>query len=323
MSEAEQSVSMQDLYTLNPNNIYLNKVDQSQQPLLDGKLAFYDFQNGLTVHTVDTNESRDGQVVFEVPPGVSFNFLFEGEIHFSLGAQQHHFEQYDAHSVKGVMLIAHEAEVLTRYLKRGARVKKVNVFIGRDWLQQRCAILPDDVFFSGLFNSPGIYQWQPRKTTVALAKRLLNAKQQHTLAHHLLVEQLAVSIAAECLEGAFQVIDQPVTTQQAVVELPAQLKSKVDACLHQPDSLVQIAEKLNVSVSTLQRRFKRDYGVNIACYIKQRRLMLAKQALLAGHTSIGEVAFESGYKHASNFIAAFKKQFGATPAAYIKAHTRQ
>ncbi|PHS22613.1 MAG: hypothetical protein COA83_11460 [Methylophaga sp.] len=53
-------------------------------------------------------------------------------------------------------------------------------------------------------------------------------------------------------------------------------KMTLDNCLNGFDTLAEIAQRLNMSVSTLQRQFKRCYGMNISIYIKQRRMDTAK-----------------------------------------------
>ena len=42
-------------------------------------------------------------------------------------------------------------------------------------------------------------------------------------------------------------------------------------------------------------------------YIRGQKLGIARKALEAGKMSVGEIAYQAGYKHSSNFAIAFKK----------------
>ena len=87
-----------------------------------------------------------------------------------------------------------------------------------------------------------------------------------------------------------------------------------------PVSLEEIANTIGLSISTLQRRFKKDYGTTVVDYIRQKRLEKARTAIAINGLSIGEAAYQAGYNHSSNFITAFKKRFNITPASLLKSH---
>lgn len=48
---------------------------------------------------------------------------------------------------------------------------------------------------------------------------------------------------------------------------------------------------------------------------RQRRLELARDALLSRRVSIDDAAGLAGYKHRSNFATTFKRRFGAPPGS--------
>ncbi|AQU84195.1 MULTISPECIES: helix-turn-helix transcriptional regulator [unclassified Halomonas] len=79
-------------------------------------------------------------------------------------------------------------------------------------------------------------------------------------------------------------------------------------------TLQRLADRAAMSPSTLLRHFKMAYGLAPIDYLRKRRLSLARELLLCGH-SVQQAAHLSGYRHASNFITAFKKNYGISPGA--------
>jgi AraC-like DNA-binding protein len=53
-------------------------------------------------------------------------------------------------------------------------------------------------------------------------------------------------------------------------------------------------------------------------YLKRWRLALAAQALRSGKEAISRIAERSGYDSEAAFTRAFKREFGAPPAAWKK-----
>lgn len=78
--------------------------------------------------------------------------------------------------------------------------------------------------------------------------------------------------------------------------------------------LGDLARQAAMSPSTLVRRFRAAYGLTPIDYLRRRRLGLARELLLTGH-SVQQAAHLSGYGHASNFITAFRRAFGVSPGA--------
>ena len=79
--------------------------------------------------------------------------------------------------------------------------------------------------------------------------------------------------------------------------------------LFRPSNLARLC---GVSVRTLQRHFKKNYGLTVSEWLRMTRMREAYQRLKNGQT-VKEVAYSLGYKQLSHFSADFKKYFGAAP----------
>ncbi|MCR5411261.1 MAG: AraC family transcriptional regulator [Lachnospiraceae bacterium] len=78
-------------------------------------------------------------------------------------------------------------------------------------------------------------------------------------------------------------------------------------------SVEELAGKVKLNRTTLQRVFKQMYGVTIFEYRTQARMQESKNLLVDNDLTVTEIAGLCGYSNASKFSAAFKKYFGLTP----------
>ncbi|MEV4803231.1 helix-turn-helix transcriptional regulator [Nonomuraea sp. NPDC049421] len=84
--------------------------------------------------------------------------------------------------------------------------------------------------------------------------------------------------------------------------------------------LAEWAERLHVSVKTLQRDFAREFGMP---YSKVRtKLRLSTSRVLLETRPVTEVAHRVGYSSPSAVITAFTREYGCTPGRYADRLTR-
>lgn len=80
-----------------------------------------------------------------------------------------------------------------------------------------------------------------------------------------------------------------------------------------------LAEQVFFSSKQLTRKLKALTGFSTAKYIKEVKLIKAKDLLEEGSgESISEIAYKSGFDSLTTFSAIFKKRFGAPPSKYLK-----
>ena len=81
----------------------------------------------------------------------------------------------------------------------------------------------------------------------------------------------------------------------------------------------EIAEHFHISISTLNRLFKKYVQLSPYAYLKNKKLAFAEKLLVKGY-SVTEACFQTGFTDCSRFIKFFKERYGTTPLQYVKHH---
>lgn len=79
-----------------------------------------------------------------------------------------------------------------------------------------------------------------------------------------------------------------------------------------------IAQKMLMSISTLERWTKKIYNMTPKQYIQNTKLTKAEICLRQRLTSVNEIAYTLGFSSVSYFCLSFKKKYGKTPKAYMR-----
>ncbi len=78
----------------------------------------------------------------------------------------------------------------------------------------------------------------------------------------------------------------------------------------------ELADKFDLSVRSLNRRFKLATGKTPLKYLQEIRIGTARDLLQTTNLSISEIAYRVGYQDLGHFSSLFKKTFNATPHDY-------
>lgn len=99
-------------------------------------------------------------------------------------------------------------------------------------------------------------------------------------------------------------------------ELPyAAFDAHIEQYAAYPLQVADLARLAGLSSARLHARFMAERGVTPMDYIRQRRLLRARQLLQGTALPIGEIASRVGYSSQSAFAAAVLKAFGRSPGA--------
>lgn len=114
------------------------------------------------------------------------------------------------------------------------------------------------------------------------------------------------------LEASAKATDTPKTIELSLKKLHKELH-------HDPGldwNQTVMAEHMNISVSYLQKLYKKQFGISFMEDLVQSRLEKAVMLLTTTDLQIGEIAEQCGYHHATHFMRQFKAKMGVTPSEY-------
>ncbi|MBW4550162.1 MAG: AraC family transcriptional regulator [Aphanocapsa sp. GSE-SYN-MK-11-07L] len=88
--------------------------------------------------------------------------------------------------------------------------------------------------------------------------------------------------------------------------------------LHQPPTLVELAEQAQLNEYTLKKGFKQVFGTTVFDYLLAYRLDQARQMLEQGQMRVSEVMAAVGMRDRHHFATVFRKKFGITPRELLR-----
>lgn len=83
-------------------------------------------------------------------------------------------------------------------------------------------------------------------------------------------------------------------------------------------TLEDVAQELNYSKFYISRMVTNTFGCNFRALINTYRVSMAQNLLVSSGKTVGEIAFECGFKNQSSFNRIFLKHSGITPSDYRK-----
>lgn len=94
---------------------------------------------------------------------------------------------------------------------------------------------------------------------------------------------------------------------------------QIEAMIHEDYSknytITELASMANMSASRFKTGFHIMFGQPVHQYILHKKMAYARRAIKEDALSLAQIARKCGYKYCTNFIAAFKKVYGYTPAS--------
>ena len=94
----------------------------------------------------------------------------------------------------------------------------------------------------------------------------------------------------------------------------------INSDLSQNHSISDLAAMANMSASRFKTGFRIIFGQPVYQYILHQKMAHAYNCIIEDELTLSQIARVCGYRHTTNFIAAFKKVYGYTPAS-IKPRT--
>jgi AraC family transcriptional regulator of arabinose operon len=103
------------------------------------------------------------------------------------------------------------------------------------------------------------------------------------------------------------------TDSAPISDLVLQADAWMAAHLDSKEPVARLCDYLNISQSSLYRRFRKEAGISPLERFQQLRMTEAKRLLAGGGSTVKEIAFDLGYAHFNDLSRAYRKHFGKSP----------
>lgn len=150
----------------------------------------------------------------------------------------------------------------------------------------------------------------------AIAEAAINSPMQ-SVSREMFLEGASLQIFAHIVH---QKLHEPVLGSVEETQALAKMSTLVDAVewlesdLKNPPTVKQLAIKTGLSPRSLNQGFKKLFNFTVTEWLNKKRMEAARVGILeAPELPLKVIADNVGYKHLSNFIIAFKREFGITP----------
>jgi len=289
----------------------------SDQDIVQGQFELRRLAGGVVVHTSNLIELVSLDSEKEMDARLTFLIVLEGVLELTVADRLHRAGLEPGERACCLTLPLTAQQPMQRRIRKGRRIRKVTIALEQAWFEQQGVDF--ERYLSQLGCQPNQpLRWRPSRRIVDLACGLLDSEVQNDpVLRNLTFEQQGLALVAELLQSLRDGKGQRSAAGAASIEATDQRLRSVIAAIDSRharlSSLDELAGEVGMSVSALQRLFKKYYGTTVADYLRQRRLIEAKEALEHAGISIGEASYLAGYNHTSNFISAFRRTFGKTP----------
>lgn len=274
-----------------------------------GEMHEQTLRGGLSLIATDVCNRVGYTATAEQRPGLSIRMMLDGQVDVQV-------PQREAFSLRaGTAMTSHHREpVEMRGVHPGSvRLCGVSLRIPAEF---DVDLLQQPALQQALQGSEvGCRHWAIPHTLVPALSQLFDSPWQGDLdalwREGLALQILAVGLQADDLHGA--------TTRALRAGQHARLERVRDFLREDPShehSLVELAQIACMSPSSLRRHFVQQYGCSVFDYLHEQRMHHAEQGLRERGWSVEQAAAATGYRHPSNFAAAFRKRFGLVPSRW-------
>ncbi len=141
------------------------------------------------------------------------------------------------------------------------------------------------------------------------------------LLHECKVIELLVHLAT-LLSNRKQLNDWLIPLSSGDLERIHAARTLLEQRMENPPTLSELSRTTGLNEFKLKRGFRQVFGTTPFGHLRTLRLEQARKYLETGEMNVYEACMAVGYSSLSNFIALFKKEFGATPGKMLQCSLR-
>lgn len=219
------------------------------------------------------------------------------------------------------ILIINNKEFHKAFVKKGVPYERIVIWLNPDYVK---SLNTDKTNLLGVFDSSLLYRNNLLRLDPETTEYIYATVDKLGIACNIDIfgsDILRISYIKELLVHLNRIykvsvgnsLEQDFTHNERVTEIIHYINQNLSEDL----SLEKLSSRFYLSKYHLLREFKKYTGYTIYKYITQKRLIMAKE-LLKDCKHVSDVCSKCGFGDYSNFIRAFKKEFGVSPKKYCK-----
>ncbi len=258
----------------------------------------------------------------EVPPVVEFHQHPFYEIFFFLSGNVNYIIEGRSYKLRpGDILLTSSSEIHRPDIFPGKPYERIVIWLADDFFEALHDFFDED--FTACFTDAALKDYRlirPDSGNIAylmqLCSQMSDAKRSKEMGSTALASAYLTQFLVYVSRAYY---DAPDSVKHDITENEKvnQLITYINENLCEELSLDQLACKFYISKYYLSRQFKQFTGLSLYQYIMKKRLSLARNMLRTG-SSVMDACLYCGFNDYSNFLKAFKREFGQNPRNYAK-----
>ena len=254
------------------------------------------------------------------PPEVAFHEHEFYEVFFFLSGNVDYVVEGRTYQLRpGDILLTNNRDIHRPEVRPGRPYERYVLWLETDFFQ-RLEDFGDDL--SACFNDAARKKYKlirPSGDSLAHLQRLCTymakIQEEELFGSHVLMYACLVEFLVYLNRAYFETPDE---IRLDITENPKinQILLYIEEHLSDELSLDGLAQQFHMSKFYLNNKFKQYAGLTLYQYIMKKRLTIARNMLRSG-TPVMEACMRCGFSDYSNFLKAFKREFGRMPREYI------
>lgn len=218
------------------------------------------------------------------------------------------YQNFEATISEGEYAIFHKGNYIMNQIIGDERYESLLIFMSDDFLKQiynlndleECSYIP---FYQGKVVSH-------MKNEVDMIYEFMEHTEYQDIIQ-LKIMELLIYIQNEDKTGSFKrFLHSFLSTED--------FKSSIYHKYMQYQNISEMAEAMHMSVSTLKRKFQKEFACSPHLWMNEQKLKKAIMLLDTSEYSITDIGFICGFSSTSTFMGSFKKRYGISPGTYRK-----
>lgn len=258
----------------------------------------------------------------ETPPLVEFHQHPFYEIFFFLSGNVNYIIEGRNYKLRpGDLLLTGNSDIHRPDIHPGRPYERIVIWLADDFFDYLQDFYDED--FTACFTDAALKDYRlirPDSERIAHLKNLFLQMQQAKHGQERGSRALTTAYLIEFLVYVSRAYyDAPDSVQKDVTENEKinQVITYINEHITENLNLDALAVRFFTSKYYFSRQFKQFTGLSLYQYIMKKRLIIARNLLRAG-SSVMDSCFQCGFNDYSNFLKAFKREFGQNPGSYSK-----